>query len=931
MNRYALILIFTLLILCLETNTFAQTAADSVTITFRTFKNSSSLFFVPGEFNGWGPNSSGVISAGAISQMTYNGALGGWIKTYTFKIHAASETRRTLGDSVFQYKFNQGGGQSSWYSDPLNPETNGGDNGNSILRLKKFFWFEVNLPDSGGSIKNIFAGLVHANSDTIVSVLLSYGATSASTLTTIDITSYYNDSLRLMDYSLLSSFPKTNYVRLAAYNNHGDSTVYEKAGYVISYLAMPSYVGHAVTLPSGTSNDSTSFRINVSPQDYVLLKIAPLGQNPSTATPILMRRNYDSDSWWINVKLASGTYEYLYQFSDGSQIYDPWGRYNGTYGSRFTVGGAGITADDYQWHNTTWQRPPLNKLVIYEMNLSEVLGGYYHESSWTQHNFKDLIQLLPYYDSLGINCLELMPINDFAAVGSSGFSWGYDLNSDLALEPSYGNPADFKTLVDSAHGRGIAIIIDAVFNHLNGTGALWQMMPKLGSNPYFKAYGSIDPRPNESTTDLFQDLDHWTTQTQEYVYSALKNWIDQYHVDGFRYDFTTGIGWDAGAPTKGVPGWTYKIKSDYGGQIYQIAEHLSENPAIFGYSGLTGGWHESFRRRVFEEAAAADVPLDDIDSLVLGLGAYQGSDVPKLPFPYTSRTQPVNMTVDHDELTMLYQMTKYAGISDSVARLRDKLYNTFIFTSMGIPFLWEGMEHAEPRGWANSDARMSFRPVQWNLGDSAFGQNHFQHFKKLIFQRLHNPALYEGTKHTLAKYGLPKTIVWGYDDSLSSAKVMIVANMRPGPQTLTNVPWLDSGTWYDIFDQSTITVNGNSIDTFIIPGFNVRVYSNKSNDMLLLGVNDKKGSLPVSYDLKQNYPNPFNPATQIEFSLKEKTHANLTIYDILGRQVATLVNGELAPGVHHATWYARNAASGVYFYRLSTPKFSAVQKMILAR
>jgi hypothetical protein len=240
------------------------------------------------------------------------------------------------------------------------------------------------------------------------------------------------------------------------------------------------------------------------------------------------------------------------------------------------------------------------------------------------------------------------------------------------------------------------------------------------------------------------------------------------------------------------------------------------------------------------------------------------------------------------------------------------------------------MEHAEPRGWANSDARMSFRPVRWNLGDSLFGQSHLQYFRSLIFQRLHNPALYQGTKHTLAKYGLPKTIVWGYDDSLSGAKVMIVANMRPGAQTIVNVPWLDSGTWYNIFDQTTINVTGNSIDTLVIPGFTARIFSNKSNDMLL-DVKDNKTSLPTSYSLSQNYPNPFNPATEIEFALKERTYANLTIYDILGRQVATLVNGELPPGMHHVTWFARNAASGVYFYRLTTPAFTAVQKMLLAK
>src|SRR3990172_6080701 len=146
-----------------------------------------------------------------------------------------------------------------------------------------------------------------------------------------------------------------------------------------------------------------------------------------------------------------------------------------------------------------------------------------------------------------------MPINDFGSVGASGHSWGYDVNSYFALEPSYGTPGQFKALVDSVHARGMAVIVDVVFNHLNDTGPLWQMQPDAGQNPYFKL--NNDFRPNEDALFFFRDMDHWTAQTQELIYAVLKMWIDEYRVDGFRYDFTQGIGWSVNEPDKGILGW----------------------------------------------------------------------------------------------------------------------------------------------------------------------------------------------------------------------------------------------------------------------------------------------------------------------------------------------------------------------------------------
>lgn len=919
------VLIFILTVICIH-NIFSN-PSDSITVTFRTYQPVSPLVYVPGEFNNWGPNTGGVINPGAPSQMTYDNTLSAWVKTYTFKIKDPLDTRRKMADSIFQYKFNRGGTIDGWYSDPLNPETNPSDYNNSVFRMTRLFWFQYYAFEVSQQITRITISLIHANSDSITSILLSTAQTESSPRTTIDVTQYFNTQTRILDYTLSSPIPKSYFIRLVGYNDKGDSVVYKRGGYVIPTLPMPAYVKHGVTLPSSASNDSTSFRILVPGKEYVLLRVAPLGQHPSTAPPIVMRRATLNNEWWINVKLPKGTYEYLYEIENGKMIYDPWGRWNGTNGSRFSTDSTGLTADDYVWQNTDFQRPPLNKLVIYELNVGEFAGGKLNLGAG-EATFLHLIETLPYLDSLGINAIELMPITDYGLIGKSGFSWGYDVNSYLSLEPGYGTPRDFKTFVDSAHGRGIAVIVDVVFNHLNETSALWQMAPNEDINPYFKRCNQLNY--NEDQLCFFKDLDHWAVETQELVYTALKMFIDEYKVDGFRYDLTQGIGWNISEPTKGILGWANKIHQEYGGKIYQIAEHLPESPALLYYSGLTSGWHDSFRDEIFWEVIYKNRSLSTFENLIIDLGAYPGNDSPSSPSRYANRTEPVNATVNHDEQSLIYEMITFQGVPLEQALIRDKLYGTFIFTSLGIPMLWQGMEFSAPRGWQNDNEKLSYRPVEFYLYPSDRGQSHYQYYKKLIFQRLNNPALFRGELRKLYRYETQRVLVWGFEDTLSGAMVMCIANLGTTQQTILNVPWLAIGEWYNIFDQSIYTVDAVPVPSFVIDGYTAKVFSNKP-DSVLLNVKDFIVEVPQKYYLHQNYPNPFNSVTTINYDLPEDNNVKIVIYDMLGREVSKLIDEYQSAGYKSVKFYADNLPSGVYFYRLQAGKFTSVKKILLIK
>jgi 1,4-alpha-glucan branching enzyme len=879
--------------------------ADSVDITFRYQITGQTQVSVPGEFNNWTPANAPMDNQGG----------GLWTKTVRLRLGGNPNPPPVGVIGAWQYKFWYNGA-SPWPNDPLNHHVNPVDNNNTFLYVKD--------PTIYHLLPNQRSGAVSTSLPTISAYLFpKVGSTldTASLQLVLDTATYtgigslYDSVTRKLTFTPPAPLLDGGHSLILRAGTNSDTVSFITSVGGPTILPIPPYAKHGVTLPSAASNDSTTFRLRVGGNTYVAVRVAPAGQPVASAPAYFMRKNTTTDDWWINLPLAPGTYEYLFQTSSGALIYDPWGRYSGTYGSRFSLGPEGLTADNYVWGSTSYQRPPLNKVVIYEMNVGEFAGGYYGLPAG-QAGFTHLKTLMPYLDSLGINAIELMPINDYGNMGRSGFSWGYDISQYFALEPAYGTPAEFKALVDSAHAHGIAVIVDVVFNHQNDAGPLWQMQPNEATNPYFKLCNDL--RYNEDNLCFFKDMDHWAPETQELVYESLKMWLDVYRVDGFRYDYTQGIGWNTGEPAWGILGWSNRIAQEYGNSVYQIAEHLPESPALIYYSGVTGGWHDSFRDKVFDEARFGNVSLVEMENLILDLGAFPGNDTPALPNRYANRTEPVNANVDHDEQSLIYEMITSQGVPLNTAIQRDKLYAPFMFTSLGVPMLWEGMEMSAPRGWMNDGQKLSYRPVEWNLLPTPRGQLHYQYYQKLIQQRTHNPALFNGTLRKLARYGTEKVLVWGYEDSTSGAKFMSIANFLPSPQIVSNVPWLATGDWYNIWDQSVFTVDATPVPSIVVPEYSALCYSNLP-DSILLDVRQPRAEIPEGFALEQNYPNPFNGETRIVYRVRGTGFGEwvtLKVYDVLGREVATPVNARQAPGTYSVRMDASTLPSGMYFYVL---------------
>ena len=123
-----------------------------------------------------------------------------------------------------------------------------------------------------------------------------------------------------------------------------------------------------------------------------------------------------------------------------------------------------LDVPDYNWQSDTFTLPDPERMVVYELLVRDFLED---------HSFRSLTDTLDYLERLGVNTIELMPVSEF----EGNISWGYNPSFHMALDKYYGSPEDFKMLVDMAHSRGMAVVLDVVYNHAFGQSPLVQMWP----------------------------------------------------------------------------------------------------------------------------------------------------------------------------------------------------------------------------------------------------------------------------------------------------------------------------------------------------------------------------------------------------------------------------------------------------------------------
>ena len=307
----------------------------------------------------------------------------------------------------------------------------------------------------------------------------------------------------------------------------------------------------SATRPTGVKNGVT---VNGNEATFVLFapgkkSVVLLGDFNEYAPSNEYMMKKDGDYFWYTVTDLEEGVEYGYQYLvDGTikigdpystKILDPWNdkwidasvypnlkQYPAQYTSDI-VSVFEINPTEYQWTATGYDRPAENSLAIYELLIRD----------FTEAGSIDAVTAkLDYLETLGINAIELMPIQEF----DGNDSWGYNPCFYFAADKAYGTEEAYKRFIDECHKRDIAVIVDVVFNHATGQFPYAKMWwdsasnKTASNNPFF----NVDAPHNWS---VFHDFKHTYVETVNYFDEVLKYWMDEYNVDGFRFDLTKGF------------------------------------------------------------------------------------------------------------------------------------------------------------------------------------------------------------------------------------------------------------------------------------------------------------------------------------------------------------------------------------------------------
>ena len=890
---------------------------QSLEVTFRYVAGPNDDFtrvFVPGTMpsgtsNDWGPNSNGVISPSAPSRMDYSQTTDSYEKTYSLNV----------GDE-HQYKIhfhhNSSGSDYTWIPDPLNPLTTDDNWTNSILEVTDPLLFqEARHLNNSGEVTGFSMGIFA--SESVDSIRYSIGGD------TLPGTEYYqNNGVLYIPFNPPLSVYDPIWVQ-ASISGSWD-TVYDFGAIEIIEAPMPG----GIDLGPTWLNNSMFLAVYAPSQPVMRVVVNTPGNSSEEPEALTMYKDPNiQDTWWIELDLPNGEYEYEYLLINGNRIADPFSRRLTNGKTRIEIGPGGIsTADDFIWSSNDYIRPSLDTLIIYELHVDD-----FSAQGNGQGTFSDVIDRLDHLKMAGINAIELLPITEFPGT----HSWGYDPQLMSAVEENYGTPEEFMRLVDEAHSRGIAVIIDLVWNHIKSTSPIWEIQPDYDLNPYIKLHTDLNPNEAEGSWGML-DWDHFNTRTIDYINRVNKIWVDEYRVDGFRFDAMYMIGWDMQQQEYGIPAWSTALRN-YDPTVYQIAEHLPSNPWLIENTDLSSGWHDSFHDRLLNDVHGQSLSTMSIMRQIIGLHEY--SDWGD---PYNSRTQAVKYMVSHDEQSILQEMVTFNSYSIEEARSRDKFYATILFTSLGIPMLFQGQEFGLQTGWDDDnnngnydDEKLQYRPVDWSLLDTETGQSHLEHYSKLAKLRKSNPAFYEGTFYDLYRYTSQKVIVYGYKDESpnnNNDQVVVVANFSSLERTIENVPFLSSGTWHDALSPANvITIDqDNYYDEYSIPAKSAIVFTNRDYQLTIPSSNE---SVPDQFEIVECYPNPFNGKLNIRYHISNTSNIHATIYDLSGKVIKSFEYEQKYPGQHQLIWDTKNnngdaVATGLYFISLSSENRTTNKKVL---
>jgi 1,4-alpha-glucan branching enzyme len=468
-----------------------------------------------------------------------------------------------------------------------------------------------------------------------------------------------------------------------------------------------------------------------------------------------------------------------------------------------SVGASIVYDDDYHWPDDTFSMPDKKSLVIYELHIGTFNCKERDENGTPNKpgTFDSAIEKLDYLAGLGINCIELMPVNEFAG----DFSWGYNPAYPFAVEEAYGGPNGLKDFVREAHARGIAVVLDVVYNHFGPSDLhLWQF-DGWSENNKGGIYFYNDWRSDTPWGDTRPD--YGRPEVRQYIFDNAMMWLDEYRLDGLRMDMIPYMRSVSGSenPEDSIEE-AYDLIRWINSEIQQrhpekivVAEDLHGNDFVTnstedGGLGYTAQWDAHFVHPIRDVLTQPDDENRDIATVQEALRQQYSED----PF------RRVIYVESHDEVAngsarLAEEIAPGNVDKDYFARQRSVIAAALTLTAPGIPMLFQGQELLEDLWFDDMD------PLDWSR-EQNFPQLH-KAYKALIALRKGSPSLHSN-EVTVTHFDNDNGVL-AYirgdngDDNTNQAgndKVMIVINFKNQAHDNYEIPNLNKAQWHCIFN-----------------------------------------------------------------------------------------------------------------------------------
>ena len=709
-----------------------------------------------------------------------------------------------------------------------------------------------------------------------------------------------DQKLDISSYSyLISNINESNNYKLTATDNESGSNISREFNVVIkpsvSYENIPYdnlYDGLNFT------ENSVVLVFNAPGKEFV--NIVGSFNQWEISNEFLMKYDDDRNRFWLEItgldKKAYHSYQYLV---DGSiYVADPYSpiildSYNDSFVCRTEQ--CGFSAfptypkdnkhaatmfkidDSFIWEDANFTPPDKENLVIYELLLRD-----FHQ----ERSYQSVIDKLDYLQELGINAIELMPINEF----DGNDSWGYNPSFHMALDKEYGSPVKFKELVNECHKRGIAVIVDVVYNHATGQNSYFRMWNTssdsydgipTSQNPFFQ----LSP-VSESYLNYFNDINHESSYVRDYMERINRFLIDEYHIDGFRFDLTKGM-------TNEVIAENYSTKRinylkgiaddiwDHDPDSYVIFEHFQNSEErVFSDYGIMSWGEENYQ---YNEATMG-YPSD-----------FNGISHKGRGFPNPTL---VGFMESHDKERLMYKNITYGNSSEDydiknfdTALDRMKAAGALFLTVPGPKMIWQfgelGFENSINTcedGTVSESCKLSKKKSAFELGM----QNDSRRIKLFnvwsrILKLRNSESIFKTNNFTTTFSSDLKYMILNDDSSENIKKVIVIANF--GTQTKeVNGIILPNGEWYNIYaNNSKITISDQN-KLSLSPGQFIILADKQTS------IEDDEGLLLSSEETGINkkitiYPNPSVESFLIEMDKSLNLPLNASLFNSSGKLV----------------------------------------------